>query len=218
MLSFVAGVPGIAEGGAGLWGRWLTSQSLDKNVGPRPLIPAVSGPDTIPQLISQQSDATSISELHTSSSSHLSPLATSAQSNQCVFLRGFHVGDRKWFKRRKIRIDAENGLKIVPKLSTPKPSSSKKITNQDSGTSGGSSQSGTSHPSAQSNNIKNSGPQDEVGSDSDDGSLADIEEVGYVCANVIVILLTSRQRKTPAEAMIDYIFEVCLLPNCWSMT
>jgi hypothetical protein len=58
MLSFVAGVPGIAEGGAGLWGRWLTSQSLDKNVGPRPLIPAVSGPDTIPQLISQQSDAT----------------------------------------------------------------------------------------------------------------------------------------------------------------
>jgi hypothetical protein len=105
-----------------------------------------------------------------------------------VFLRGFHIGDRsKWFKRRKIRVDAENGLKIVPKLFTPKPSFSKKMESQDSGTSGG----GTSHPSAQLNNIKNSGPQDEMYSDSDDGSLTDIEEVGYVCANVIFTILTS---------------------------
>lgn len=47
-LSFVAGVPGIAEGSGCLWGQWYSSESLDKNVGPQPLIPPAAAEDTTP--------------------------------------------------------------------------------------------------------------------------------------------------------------------------
>lgn len=33
-LSFIAGIPGVAQGNLSLWGRWESSHSLDKNVGP----------------------------------------------------------------------------------------------------------------------------------------------------------------------------------------
>jgi hypothetical protein len=42
-FSFVVGAPGVANESAGLWGRWISPQSLDKNVGPRPLVPGVEG-------------------------------------------------------------------------------------------------------------------------------------------------------------------------------
>ncbi|KIM80566.1 hypothetical protein PILCRDRAFT_526493 [Piloderma croceum F 1598] len=81
-FNFVIGVPGVANESAGLWGRWISSEPLDKNVGPRPLVPGV--------------EATSPG----------SPLVPPPPFNQCVFLRGFQIGDRTtFFKRHKKRVD-----------------------------------------------------------------------------------------------------------------
>lgn len=55
-LSFVTGAPGISEGSPGLWRRWVSSQSLDKNVEPRPLLaPAISASGTSPQITMSES-------------------------------------------------------------------------------------------------------------------------------------------------------------------
>lgn len=176
-LSFVAGVPGIAEGSAGLWGWWLSSQSLYKNVGPRPLIP-VSDPTL--QLTSQSSDIMSIDEQPPTPAMLRLMLSTSPPlSNQCVFVRGFQIGDRtKWFKRKKTRIDAGSGFKIVSKYSVSKKKGAKPSTQQDSSqqpvlhlTSGDSSQRDTSLLI----DFQSSGSQNEVYSDPDDELLTDIE-------------------------------------------
>jgi hypothetical protein len=112
-LSFVAGTPGIAEGSAGLWGRWISSQSLDKNVGPRPLAPTIGAAGTSPQLTFSESipiDEPSSLQANSSYSVH------SPSSNQCVFVRGFQMGERKnWFKRKKTRIDVGNGFVTIRK-------------------------------------------------------------------------------------------------------
>jgi hypothetical protein len=113
-LSFVAGAPGIAEGSAGLWGRWISSQSLDKNVGPRPLAPTISAPDTSPQLALAES--ISIDELSSTQPALSQSSIHPPSSNQSVFVRGFQMGERtNWFKRKKTRIDVGNGFETVRK-------------------------------------------------------------------------------------------------------
>jgi len=185
MLSFVAGVPGIAQGGAGLWGKWLSAQSLYKNVGPQPLVPAVGAPDPTLHLTPQLSDAMSIDELpSTSTTSRLLPPSPSPPFNQCVFVRGFQMADRtKWYKRKKVRIDVGNGFKTVSRPSGSKHKETKDSTTRGSfqlhSASGGSSESGTSLPGTQSIDPQSGNPQDNVYSDSDDNSPTDIEEVSF---------------------------------------
>lgn len=144
-LSFVAGVPGVADANAGLWGRWVSSQSLDKNVGPQPLVPVISTTDTATPLPSSDAMLTDNSP----------PLATPSllsstppPSNQCVFVRGFRMGNRSTFlNRKRTRIDVGTGLKIVPKSANSGKQTAKDSTTHDSKqqslspTSGGSSQS-----------------------------------------------------------------------------
>jgi hypothetical protein len=118
MLNFVAGAPGIAEGSACLWGRWESSEALDKNVGPQALIPpmASESADTIHGFPLTLSDA--MSNDNSSQLQSTPPLSPSVQpvSNQCVFVRGFQMGDRTtWFKRKKTRIDVGRGFKTVRK-------------------------------------------------------------------------------------------------------
>jgi hypothetical protein len=113
-LSFVASAPGIAEGSAGLWGRWVSSQSLDKNVGPRPLAPAISAPGTSPQLT--MSESLSVDEPSSTQPTLSQSFMRPPSFNQCVFVRGFQMGERtNWFKRTKIRIDVGNGFVTVRK-------------------------------------------------------------------------------------------------------
>src|ERR1700729_589726 len=156
-LSFAAGAPGISEGSASLWGRWESAESLDKNVGPQPLVPSVAAANTTPQSIFQSPGAMAIDEpppLQTTS--HLSPSVPPLPSNQCVFVRGFQMGDRTtWLKRKKTRIDVGSGFKIIPK---PLDLKTKGSNNRTSGYSsqqhmsstagGGSSHIGTSQPGA----------------------------------------------------------------------
>lgn len=109
-LGFVAGT----EGSAGLWGRWISSQSLDKNVGPRSLMPTIGAPGTSPQLTSSESMSIDEPSSVQANSSH-SPTRSSSY-NQCVFVRGFQIGERtSWYKRKKTRIDVGNGLVTVRK-------------------------------------------------------------------------------------------------------
>ena len=113
-LNFVARAPGIAEGSAELWGRWVSSQSLDKNVGPRPLVPAISAPSTSPQLT--MSESLSVDEPPSTQPTLSQSFMRPPSSNQCVFVRGFQMGERtNWFKRTKIRIDVGNGFVTVRK-------------------------------------------------------------------------------------------------------
>jgi hypothetical protein len=113
-LNFVAGAPSIADGNACLWGQWDSSESLDKNVGPQPLIPSIAGQDTTLRLTSQSSEAMSIDDPPPlNPPAPLSPNVPPL-SNQCVFVRGFQIGDRTtWFKRKRTRIDVGSGFKTV---------------------------------------------------------------------------------------------------------
>jgi hypothetical protein len=96
-LSFVAGAPGIAEGSATLWGSWASSQIVDEHVGPQPLGPVA---DRSSQSISF--NVTSIGESPPlEMSSNVPPLGRSSKSNQCVFLRGFRMSDRRTFFKSK---------------------------------------------------------------------------------------------------------------------
>ncbi|KIM76680.1 hypothetical protein PILCRDRAFT_12564 [Piloderma croceum F 1598] len=114
-LNFVAGAPGIADGTACLWGQWDSSESLDKNVGPRPLIPPVTGQDTTLPLTSQSSEAMSIDDPPLHPHAPLSP-SVPHLFNQCVFVRGFQISDRTtFFKRKRTRIDVGNGFKTAYK-------------------------------------------------------------------------------------------------------
>jgi hypothetical protein len=173
-LSFIAGLPGAADGSAGLWGRWVSSQSLNKNVGPRPLSPNVGMGDTVLQSPSSN--------------------AMLAESNQCVFVRGFQMGDRStFFKRTRTRIDAGKGFKSVPK-----PSKLKKTAKNDSTTQHGSQQqlpssteggspSGTTGPNQQFIGFESGhGPQDEEYFESDDESLTDIEVNPLIYPDIMV--------------------------------
>lgn len=167
--TFFAGAPGIVEGNANIWGRWESAESLDRNVGPQPLVPPS-------RVTSQQSDDMLIED----------PPSSPSPSNQCVFLRGYRMGDRStWLKRRKIRVDVGTGFMTVRK-----PLDSKKKDNKDSTTRnasqrslasscGESSQSGMSRSGSQSTETCR-GTYDDENFDSDDestSSVADIDEV-----------------------------------------
>jgi hypothetical protein len=120
-LNFVAGVPGIAEGSACLWGRWDSSESLDRNVGPQALIPPLtSEADTIRGSLLPLSDT--LSNDNISQMQPMPPLSPSVPPvfNQCVFVRGFQMADRTtWFTRKKARIDVGRGFKTVRKRLDP---------------------------------------------------------------------------------------------------
>jgi hypothetical protein len=183
------------EASAGLWGQWLSSQSLDRNVGPRPLIPAIGVSDTTPQLTSQPPNTMLITEpAPTPATSHFQPSNPPSPSNQCVFVRGFQISDRKkWFQRRKTRIDVSTGFKVVPRPSASKSNQAKEFTTRD-----GSQQQLPSPTSSYPQSGTPHVPQNELPPDSDDKSLADIEE-----------------NNTAVEAIISYIFEVYWLLDIW---
>jgi hypothetical protein len=114
-LNFVAGTPGVADGNACLWGQWDSSESLDKNIGPQPLIPPITGQDTTLPFTSQSSEAMSIRDPALHPPAPLSP-SVSLPFNQCVFVCGFQISDRpKLLKRKRTRIDVGNSFKTVYK-------------------------------------------------------------------------------------------------------
>lgn len=111
-LSFVAGVPGIAQGNVNLWGRWESSQSLDKNIGPfRSFsengirVPVLTSPEA---MSADQSPSSQIT-------SSISPLAPPSSSNQCVFVRGFRMGNWTTWFRRKALIDVGDDFTTIRK-------------------------------------------------------------------------------------------------------
>jgi hypothetical protein len=221
-LSFVAGVPGIAEGSAGLWGRWISSQSLDKNVGPRPLMPTIGAPGTSPQLTSSESMSIDEPSSVQTTSSHSS--MRSPSYNQCVFVRGFQIGERtSWFKRKKTRIDVGNGFVTVHKpfdsKKTSKESSIHGIPQQhlSSSQGGGSPPSGGSQAALELDGVEDkwtpsSGEYSGSDEELDIGTNEVSELLLSICAESLIISLTSKPQCTPAEAMIGYIFEVCWFP------
>jgi hypothetical protein len=108
--NFFAGSPGVVQGNVNLWGRWQSEESLDKNVGPQRLVPTVATVDIAPQFSSQLSDPMSIHDSAPLQST--SPLP----ANQCVFVRGYQMGNRTtWLRRTKTCVDVGNGLMIVRK-------------------------------------------------------------------------------------------------------
>ena len=109
-LNFVVGVPGVVEGSLSLWGRWECSQSVERNVGPQPLVP----PE--PTRPSPQSAALDTPSMPSSEiTSSLPSLAPPTTFNQCVFLRGFRIADRSiWFKRKNL-IDVGDGFTTIRK-------------------------------------------------------------------------------------------------------
>lgn len=109
--SFVADTPGFVTGRASIWGRWESSNSVDRNARPQRLAPsgalnlAVSEPDSFKEGITSQDSLVS----------HLTTSELSAGSDQCVFLRGFRIGERStWFKRKAL-ISAGDGFTTVHK-------------------------------------------------------------------------------------------------------
>jgi hypothetical protein len=92
-LSFVAGVPGIAEGGARVWGEWISQQSLDQNVGPRPLVPSLEEEGNVAIQRSSHSS-------NTTSTDQAPPMATTSRTLSTVphaFLINVYLyADIKW--------------------------------------------------------------------------------------------------------------------------
>jgi hypothetical protein len=179
-LSFVAGVPGIAEGGARVWGEWISQQSLDQNVGPRPLVPSLEGGNVAIQRSSHSSNTTSTDQAP--------PMGTTSRtlstvpprlSNQCVFVRGYQMGDRStWFKRKTTRIDVGSGFKIVPKpLDSQRKAGGHRSQEQGPSTSAGSSQNDTSPATTRGMDIEYRREDGDESSDSDGGSSTSIDEV-----------------------------------------
>jgi hypothetical protein len=215
-LSFVAGVPGIAGGGARLWGEWISQQSLDQNIGPQPLVPTVEGQgNSFLQRNAQLSDTPSINQA--ASITTALPIPTRL-SNQCVFVRGYQMGDRTtWFKRKMTRIDVGSGFKIVPKpLDSQKKMAkdfdgSHRPQQQGPSAPAGSSQGDTSSATTRAMDFTyQSEDEDEESSDSDDGNMTNIDEVGRFCLQYgLVTVLTSSQISTPVDVLMGYIFQVC---------
>ena len=189
-LDFVAGAPGIAEGNACLWGQWDSSESLDENVGPQPLTPPVAGSDMILRSTPLPSNAMSIDDP--------GPLPPPI-FNQCVFVRGFQMGDwATWFKRKKIRIDVGSGFKAVPKSLELKMKSNNSTTADRN-----------LPPSEGSQSMLRGGPQTGI------HPRANMEEVNsFICDSTIIAFtsLIYHQHDSPAEALIDYIFQVGFWP------
>jgi hypothetical protein len=193
-LSFVAGVPGVAGGSARLWGEWVSQQSLDQNVGPQPLVPNIEEEiNTVLQGNSQSSDTPTIDQVASISTTPHIPSMPPRLSNQCVFVRGYQMGDRTtWFKRKMTRIDVGSGFKIIPK-----PLDSQKKATKDSNGGQRSQQEGPSMSASPSQCDTSSATtramdftyqgedEDEEFSDSDDGNLMNIDEVGrFFCCTV----------------------------------
>jgi hypothetical protein len=177
--TFFAGASFIAEGSANIWGRWESAESLDKNVGPQPLVPTVPAVNTTPQVTPQQPDAMLIDD---PPPLQIVPLIAPPPATQCVFVRGYRMGS--WFKRRKIRIDVGSGFMTVRK---PLDSKKNEKTQHDTGrqspslSGAGSSRSGTTHGGHQETESW-CGLQDQDPCDSHDkttSSLEDIDEVYY---------------------------------------
>jgi hypothetical protein len=184
-LSFVAGVPGIS-GGARLWGEWISQQSLDQNVGPQPLVPSLEEGGNVALYRSSRSS-------HTTSTDQVPPITMTPRalstvplrlSNQCVFVRGYQIGDRTtWFKRKTARIDVGNGFKIVPKPLDSQGKATKDVVDRGhrsqgrgSSTSAGSSQNDTSLATIRAMDFEYR--REDESSDSDGGSSTSIDEVG----------------------------------------
>lgn len=106
-LSFIANVAGVAQGNATVWGRWESSQSLDENLGPQRLIP--------PSEVMSINDPMSINESMDPSIDVAARPMTPHNSSQCVFVRGFRMGDRSSWFRRKTVIDVGDGFMTVRK-------------------------------------------------------------------------------------------------------
>jgi len=175
-FNFVAGALGIADGGASLWGRWVSPQSLDKNVGPRPPVPAIGVEGTVLQLPSSCvffDDGLAFLQ----ASSPVSLLVPPPPFNQCVFLRGFQMGDRAtFFKHRKKRVDLGSGIQTVLKPSSR--AGWDWTTQLECQTSlPGPSQSGTYLPSPQSTDFRWSR---ELKDGDADGSPTNIQEVRFI--------------------------------------
>jgi hypothetical protein len=187
-LNFVAGAPGIADGNACLWGQWDSSESLDKNVGPRPLIPPITGQDTTLPLTSQSSEAMAIGDPpHPHAPlSHSVPLPF----NQCVFVRGFQISDRTtFFKRKRTRMDVGNGFKTAYKPLDSKKWKRSNPTATDSSQHFEGSQSSPSGMSRRNSEIIHSqqAPQPEEYYESDEEAEVNIDEVrGLIYYNDIV--------------------------------
>jgi hypothetical protein len=203
-LSFVAGAPGIAEGSAGLWGRWVSSQSLDKNVGPRPLAPTIGAAGTNPQLTLSESMSIDETSSLQATSSH-SPMR-SPSSNQCVFVRGFQMGERKnWFKRKKTRIDVGSGFVNVRKPSDSKKNSKESSIHLSPQQHLAFSEGGGSQPSSGSQAVAEvESPESKrapsLGEYSSSDEEADIgtNEVSYcISANFLIVSLTSNNSAHP---------------------
>jgi hypothetical protein len=186
-LSFVAGIPGIAEGGARLWGEWISQQSLDQNVGPQPLAPSLEEEGNVALQRSSHSS-------NTTSTDQAPPITTTPRtlsavpprlSNQCVFVRGYQIGDRTtWFKRKRTRIDVGNGFKIVPKPFDSQRKATKDLVGggrrfqeQGPSTSADSSQNDTSSATTRAMDVEYRCEDGDESSDSDDRSSTSIDEV-----------------------------------------
>jgi len=189
-LTFVAGIPGVAGGGARLWGEWVSQQSLDQNVGPQPLVPNIEEErNTVLQRNAQSSDTPSIDQATSITTTLGIPSMPPRLFNQCVFVRGYQMGDRTtWFKRKMTRIDVGSGFKIIPKpLDSQKKATKDLDGSQQEGPSmsAGPSQSDASSATTRTLDLTyRREDEDEELSDSDDGHLMNIDEVGrfFCCA------------------------------------
>jgi hypothetical protein len=119
-LKFFASAPGLVEGSANVWGYWQSTQSPDRNVGPRRLVPTVPR-STLPSARSFLSGigaaiSNAISDNETPSSqaaSEPSNLDFPPNFNQCVFVRSFRLGDRVTWLRPELLVDLGDGFMTV---------------------------------------------------------------------------------------------------------
>jgi hypothetical protein len=216
-LNFVAGAPGIADGNACLWGQWDSSESLDKNVGPRPLIPPITGQDTTLPLTSQLSEAMAIGD---PPHPH-APLSRSVPLpfNQCVFVRGFRISDRTTFfkrKRTRINLNVGSGFKTVDKPLNSKKWKRSNSTAMDSSQHLEGSHSSPSDMSRTHSEIIHSQrtPQPREYHKSDEEAEVNINKVrGFIYNDIATASFASLQHNTISEALMGYIFEVGQLAN-----
>ena len=205
--SFMVDAPGLVQGNASIWGRWESSSSVDRNAGPQRLDPTIP---TSPVVQSPSSDAMSIDEPSSLQEPlRIAPLVPPTCSDQCVFVRGFHIGDRSTWFRRKTIIDVGDGFMTIRKPLDLKNKENKDLeirqTQQQypSPTSGGSFDNSASRRSAESFEI---GTQDDEEAEL---VIVDIDKVGFFLRlHALVRWLMPNQRDTPVEAMIGFIFEV----------
>lgn len=111
-VSFVIEQPSLLRDRAGTWGRWKGSDSFDRNSGPQRLGSQFAISVTSRSL---PSDATPDRPPGLQVSSHVLPQDPPPNSNQCVFVRGFRIGDRNTWFTRKTNTSMGDGFVTVAK-------------------------------------------------------------------------------------------------------